>query len=143
MASVNTYLSFKGNCEEAFIFYKAAFGGEFSHISRFKDMPKDESDCKVNDNESDKIMHISLPIGDTTLMGCDVSEEWKSKVTEGNNFSISILAESKDEANQLFESLSEGGYVIMPMDKTFWDSYFGMFTDKFGIQWMVSFYAHA
>jgi len=139
MTTVNTYLTFKGNCEEAFNFYKTAFGGDFAFIGRFKDMPQDDPNNQVDKSDLDKIMHISLPIGNTVLMGSDAGGEWAQKITQGNNFSVSINTDSKKEADRLFNTLSENGQVLMPMDKTFWDSYFGMFTDQFGIQWMVSF----
>lgn len=139
MTTINTYLSFKGNCEEAFNFYKAAFGGEFAHVGRFKDMPQDDPTCKVDKSELNNIMHISFPIGNTVLMGSDSGGEWASQIKVGNNFSVSINTDSVAEADRLFNTLSANGKVIMPMNKTFWDSYFGMFTDQFGIQWMVSF----
>lgn len=139
MASVNIYLNFNGNCEEAFNFYKSAFGGEFSYVGRFRDMPSD-NDNAVPEEEGNKIMHISLPISaETTLMGSDTGGEWAPSFTQGNNFSISINAESKEEADKLFNGLSAGGKVTMPMNNTFWGDYFGMFMDKFGINWMVSF----
>ena len=141
MTTINTYLTFKGNCEEAFNFYKAAFGGEFTHVGRFNDMPQDPN-FQLDSSDQNNIMHISYPIGNTTLMGSDTSGEWVKGFTEGNNFSVSINTDSKDEADRLFNALSENGKVTMPMNKTFWNSYFGMFTDQFGIQWMVSFDAN-
>lgn len=140
MTTVNIYLNFDGNCSEAFHFYKSAFGGEFPYIGYFKDMPPQEGMPPMSAEEGNKIMHVSLPISkETTLMGSDVVGEWIPKFIKGNNFSISINADSKAEADRLFNELSAGGKVTMPMEKTFWDSYFGMFTDKFGINWMVSF----
>ena len=140
MTLVNVYLTFNGNCEEAFNFYKSVFGGEFSYIGRFKDMPADESK-KMPAADAEKIMHVSLPISkETMLMGSDVGGEWAPHFTAGNNFSISINTDSKSEADRLFNGLSAGGMVTMPMNKTFWGDYFGMFTDKFGINWMVSFH---
>ena len=138
MTTVNTYLTFNGNCETAFNFYKAAFGGEFEMVSKFKDMPPDPN-FEISDEEKEKIMHVSLPIGNTVLMGSDTGGEWAKGYKAGNNFSVSINTGSKEEAERLFNALSENGHIIMPMDKTFWGSYFGMFTDQFGIQWMVSF----
>jgi len=138
MTTVNTYLTFKGNCEVAFNFYKEAFGGEFSFLGRFDNIPKDDPNNNIDESEKDKIMHISLPIGNTILMGSDVGGEWAKEVTVGNNFSVSINTDSKDEADRLFKELSVNGKVTMPMDNTFWGSYFGMFFDQFGIQWMVS-----
>jgi len=138
MTTVNTYLTFNGNCEQAFNFYKSVFGGEFDHIGKFKDMPEDPK-YPMSEKDKEKVMHISFPISkETSLMGSDTGGEWASNFKQGNNFSISIDTDSKDEADRLFNELSKGGEVIMPMNKTFWGSYFGMFTDKFGIQWMVS-----
>ncbi|MGQ1788399.1 MULTISPECIES: VOC family protein [unclassified Saccharicrinis] len=139
MTTVNIYLTFNGNCEEAFNFYKSVFGGEFAMMSRFKEMPPQEG-MQMPEEEGDRIMHVTLPIGgDTVLMGSDTGGEWAAGYKEGNNFSISISADSKTKADEFFAKLSNGGKVIMPMEKTFWESYFGMFTDKFGINWMVSF----
>ncbi len=139
MTTINTYLTFNGNCEEAFNFYKSVFGGEFEHIGKFKDMTE-SPEFPVAESYKEKIMHISFPIGNTMLMGSDTSGEWSANFKQGNNFSVSINTENKNEADRLFNELSKGGKIMMPMNKTFWDSYFGMFTDKFGIQWMVSFY---
>jgi len=138
MTTVNTYLTFNGSCEEAFNFYKSAFGGEFAHISKFRDMPENP-DTPISEADKDKIMHVSLPISEETqLMGSDTGGEWAKNFTLGNNFSVSINTDSKEEADRLFNKLSDGGNITMPMERTFWDSYFGMFTDKFGVQWMVS-----
>jgi len=139
MTTINTYLTFNGNCEEAFNFYKSVFGGEFEHIGKFKDMPENPK-FPVSESDKEKVMHISFPIGNTMLMGSDTGGEWSANFKQGNNFSVSINTENKNEADRLFNELSEGGKIMMPMNKTFWNSYFGMFTDKFGIQWMVSFY---
>ncbi|HEX6168746.1 MAG TPA: VOC family protein [Chitinophagaceae bacterium] len=140
MATVNVYLNFKGNCEEAFNFYKSVFGGEFPYIGRFKDMPPQEGMPALPKDMEDKIMHVSLPISkETMLMGSDTGGEWAPSFIQGNNFSISISAESQQEADRFFNELSKGGKVTMPMNKTFWGDYFGMFADKFGINWMVSY----
>ncbi len=140
MASVNVYLNFDGNCEQAFSFYKSAFGGEYPYIGRFKDMPPQEGMPPMPQEMADRIMHVSLPISkETMLMGSDTGGEWASSYKQGNNFSISVNAESREEADRLFAALSEGGKVTMPMNKTFWGDYFGMWTDKFGINWMMSF----
>ena len=139
MTTVNTYLTFNGNCEEAFTFYKSVLGGEFAHIGKFKDMPEDPN-FPISDEDTDKVMHVAYPISkETMLMGSDTGGEWSKNFTQGNNFSISISTHSKAEADRLFEGLSAHGKVTMLMNKTFWDSYFGMFTDQFGIQWMVTF----
>ena len=138
MTTVNVYLTFQGNCEEAFNFYKSVFGGDFGYVGRFKDMPPvDGKSAPAKDAE--KIMHISLPVSkETILMGSDTSEGFGPPVTVGNNFSVSITTDSKDNADNFFKKLSAGGQVGMPMGETFWGSYFGMFTDKFGINWMVN-----
>ena len=139
MTTVNIYLTFDGNCEEAFNFYKSVFGGEFPYIGRYKDMPA-EGGQKADSKDDNKIMHVSLPISkETMLMGSDTGGDWASNYSKGNNFAVSISTDSKAEADRLFNSLSAGGNPTMPMNKTFWGDYFGMFTDKFGINWMVSF----
>jgi PhnB protein len=133
MAAVNPYLNFSGNCDEAFDFYKSVFGGEFTSKMRFKDVP---SDVQM---EGEKIMHMSLPIGrGTSLMGSDRPGSMGPTV-DGTNFYIAIAPETQEETERLFNGLSAGGNVFMPLDKTFWGAYFGMFTDKFGIQWMVNY----
>lgn len=139
MASVNVYLMFNGNCEEVFTFYQSVFGGDIPYMGRYSDMPPSE-EGKISTDDAEKIMHVSLPISkETVLMGSDVGGEWTSKFVEGNNFSISITTDSREESDRLFAALSAGGNVKMAMNKTFWDDYFGMFTDKFGINWMVSY----
>lgn len=140
MPSVNIYLTYNGNCEEAFRFYKSVFGGEFAYVGRYKDMPPQEGSKPVSPEDGEKIMHISLPISnETMLMGSDTGGEWASSFQQGNNFAISVNAGSKEEADRIFAGLSEGGRVTMPMSATFWGDYFGMWTDKFGINWMMSF----
>jgi len=137
MATLNPYLNFPGNTEEAFNFYKSVFGGEFMMIQRFKDTP--EAD-RVPEKEKEKIMHISLPIGKgNVLMGTDALESMGHKVTVGDNISLSLSPESEEETKKLFNALSAGGKVTVPLDKMFWGALFGMFTDKFGIQWMVNY----
>ncbi|MDP4262683.1 MAG: VOC family protein [Bacteroidota bacterium] len=137
MKTVNPYLNFPGNTEEAFNFYKSVFGGEFITLQRFKDTP--EAD-RVPQNLKEKIMHISLPIGKgNVLMATDALESMGHKVSAGTNFHLSINADSEEETKKLFTALSAGGKVTMPLDKMFWGAYFGMCTDKFGIQWMVSY----
>ncbi len=140
MPSVNVYLTFNGNCEDAFNFYKSVFGGEFPYIGRFKEMPPQEGVPPMSAADAEKIMHVSLPVGPhTVLMGSDTGGEWSSSYKPGNNFSISVNADSKEQADQIFNGLASGGMVTMPMNKTFWGDYFGMCTDKFGINWMMSF----
>lgn len=142
MAILSIYLNFKGNCEEAFGFYKSVFGGEFPYIGRYKDMPQDGSTCPPED--AGKIMHISLPVSkETVLMGCDVLEYPGRELVAGNNFSVMVSTSGKEEADHIFNGLATGGTVTMPLSNTFWGAYFGMLTDKFGINWMVSFEAAA
>ena len=142
MATVNVYLNFNGNCEEAFNFYKSVFGREFPYIGRFKDMPPQEGMRPLPKDMENKIMHVSLPISkETMLMGSDTGGEWASSFIQGNNFSLSINTESQEEADRLFNELSKGGKVTIAMNNTFWGDYFGMFADQFGINWMVSYNA--
>lgn len=140
MATVNVYLTFNGNCLEAFNFYKSVFGGDFPYVGKFNEMPPQEGMPPMSAEDGEKIMHISLPIStETILMGSDTGGEWSSNFSIGNNFSISVNTQSTQEAVQLFNGLSLDGQITMPLAKTFWGSYFGMLTDKFGINWMVSF----
>ena len=140
MAAVNPYFTFNGTCEEAFTFYKSVFGGEFAMIGKMKDMPPMEGCPSVSEADGNRIMHVSLPISkETILMGSDTMDSFGPQVVAGNNFSISINTDSTEEADKLFAGLSAGGKVTMPMAKSFWGAYFGMFTDKFGINWMINF----
>lgn len=137
MASINPHINFNGNAEEAFNFYKSVFGGEFAKIMRFKDLASD--DFQVSEQEANKIMHIALPIGKNMLMANDVPE-FMGKTNENENRSkIVITAESKEEADKLFNGLSAGGQVEMPISDSPWGTYFGMLRDKYGIEWMVDF----
>lgn len=139
MKTVNPYLTFNGTCEEAFNFYKSVFGGEFGHLGRFSDIPESEDMEPMTKAEGNRIMHVSLPISkETILMGSDSHPKF-GDVTSGSNMSIAIGADSKEEADKLFTGLSKGGKITMPIADTFWGDYFGMFTDKFGFEWMVSF----
>jgi len=136
MVTINPYLNFPGNTEEAFIFYKSVFGGEFLNLTRFKDT---QEGGKVSENEKEKIMHISLPVGKNIFMATDALESMGHKLTAGNNFQLSVEAESKEEATKIFNGLSKGGKVTVPLADAFWGAYFGMLQDKFGVQWMVSY----
>jgi len=139
MATVNIYLTFNGNCKEAFDFYKSVLGGEFPYVGKFGDMPPSEEQ-PMPEADKDKIMHISLPVSkETILMGSDSGSEWADNLKQGNNFSISLNTDSREEAERLFNGLSEGGQVTMPLADTFWGAYFGMWADKFGINWMVNY----
>lgn len=143
MPSIHPYLNYLGNCEDAFKLYKSLFGGEYSYISRFGEMPPQDG-MEVPEEKKNQIMHVSLPINEhITLMGSDVGFGWESKTIVGNNISVSITADTKEQAEQFFSGLSEGGQVIMPMADTFWGDYFGMLVDPFGINWMVSYNADA
>jgi PhnB protein len=137
MAHINPHINFNGNAEEAFTFYKSVFGGEFAKIMRFKDLSSPE--FPVAENEANKIMHIALPIGKNILMANDVPESMGEVNENENRSKISISAESKEEADKLFHGLSAGGQVEMPIMDSPWGSYFGMFRDKYGIEWMVDF----
>ncbi len=136
MKTINPYLNYKGTAEQAFNLYKAVLGGEIVSLQRYKDIPGYE----VAEADQDKLMHISLMINkDNILMATDAVDNMGEKMVEGNNFSLSISADSEAEADRIFKELAEGGVAKMPMQKTFWGAYFGMLNDRFGIQWMVSF----
>lgn len=140
MATVNVYLTINGNCEEAFNFYQSVFGGKFPYVGRFGDMPPQEDGTQISEEEKNRIMHISHPISqETMLMGSDTAGEWASNFTQENNIALSLNADSREEAKRLMTGLSEGGKVTMPLQDTFWGAYFGMWTDKFGINWMVNY----
>ncbi len=137
MALINPHINFNGNAEEAFTFYKSIFGGEFSKIIRFKDIATEE--FPISDKEAHKIMHIALPIGQNFLFANDIPEIM-GRVNENENRSkIVITAESKEEAYKLFHGLSAGGQIEMPIDENPDGTYFAMFRDKFGIEWIVKF----
>lgn len=137
MALINPYLNFLGNTEEAFNFYKSVFGGEFRILQRFKDTPEKD---KIPEKDLEKIMHIALPIGNgNILMGTDALESVGHFINVGNNISLSIDTESKVEADDIFNKLSDGGKITMPLDKMFWGAYFGMLVDRFGIHWMINY----
>jgi PhnB protein len=139
MPKINPYINFNGNTEEAFNFYKSVFGGEFAMVMRFKDLPGD-TDNKWTESEANKIMHIALPIGKSDLLMANDVPLSMGRVNENENRSkISISAESKEEADKLFNGLSAGGQIEAPIGDSPWGSYFGMFRDKYGIEWMVDF----
>ena len=137
MALINPHVNFNGNAEEAFTFYKSVFGGEFTKIMRFKDLSSPE--FPVAENEANKIMHIALPIGKSFLMANDVPESMGKTNENENRSKIFISAESREEADKLFNGLSAGGNIEMPISDSPWGSYFAMFRDKFGIEWMVDY----
>jgi PhnB protein len=138
MATINPYIHFNGNAEEAFTFYKSVFGGEFAMVTRFKDLSNAEH--PISETEGNKIMHIALPIGKTSVLMASDTPEFMGKHNENETRSkISIGAESKEEADKLFNGLSAGGTIEMPIADSPWGSYFGMFRDKYGIEWMIDF----
>jgi PhnB protein len=137
MALINPHINFNGNAEEAFNFYRSVFGGEFTKIVRLKDLSGPE--FPVAEHDANKIMHIALPIGQNMLMANDVPESMGRVNERENRSKIVISAESREEADRLFNGLSAGGEVEVPMNDSPWGSYFGMFRDKFGIEWMVDF----
>lgn len=137
MTAINPYLSFSGNAEEAFEFYRSVFGGDFLAVMRWSDNP-DAGDMPAGDQQ--KIMHVALPLGDgQVLMGADSPESMGGPLQAGNNFAITIEPDSEEEARRLFDGLAAGGQVTMPLEQTFWGALFGMFTDKYGIRWMVNY----
>jgi PhnB protein len=137
VVQINPYINFNGNAEEAFIFYKSVFGGEFAKITRFKDISNPE--FPVAENDANKILHIALPIGKNILMANDVPEHMGRTNENENRSKISISAENKEEADRLFNGLSVGGQIEAPIGDSPWGTYFGMFRDKYGIEWMVDF----
>ncbi len=138
MATLNTWINFNGNAEEAFTFYKSVFGGEFTKIVRFKDIASNE--MPIPEKEADKIMYIGLPIGNNTMLIANDVPEVMGRVNEKENRSkILVSTDSKEEADKLFTGLSEGGEVEGPMGDSPWDSYAGMFRDKYGIEWIIEF----
>jgi len=137
MAKINLYLNFSGTTEEAFKFYKSVFGGEFIGLQRFKDTPVVEN---LAEKDAAKLKHVSLTLGENLLLhGTDMLESRGQTLLAGNNFSLMIEAASKAEAEEFFGKLSDGGKVITPMREEFWGAYYGAFTDKFGIQWMINY----
>ena len=137
MTKLNTYLNIAGNTEEAFNFYKSVFGGEFSAVIRFKDMPMEGQ--KLSKEDENKIMHIGLPVGQDMLMATDALESMGFKVVQGNNSYIMIQVDTKQEADRIFNALSAGGKVEMAMADQPWGDYYGSFWDKFGVGWMVDY----
>lgn len=137
MAQINPHINFNGNAEEAFTFYKSVFGGEFTKVVRFKEISSPE--YPIPPNEENKLMHIALPIGGNVLTANDILEIMGKVSEEENRSKISITAESKEEAHTLFKGLSAGGQIEMPLDENSDGTYFAMFRDVFGIEWMVKF----
>ena len=130
--SINAYLNFNGNCREAFEFYQSVFGGEFNHVATFAEGP---DEMPVSDAEKNKIMHVSLDVGSSVLMGSDVPEHFGPPRTFGDNVALSFTADSRLDADALFAAMSMGGRVEMPMQDMFWGDYFGACVDRFGVNW--------
>ena len=142
MATANIYLIFNGNCEKAFDFYKSVFGGEFCYVGRYGEMPLSEGEvgCAMPDENKNRIMHVGLPIGkNTMLMGEDNMKENEGETVFGNNFSICVTPDSREEADALFCELSTGGRVLKPIKEEFWGDYYGQVTDQFGVNWMICY----
>ncbi|AHF15465.1 VOC family protein [Niabella soli] len=141
MAKLNPYLNFDGTAEAAFNFYKSVFGGEFrGGVMRMGDAPGCEN---LSADEKSRVMHIALPIGTDMLMASDIVPSMGHKLTVGNNNYVSIFPESREEADRLFNGLSAGGTIEMPMQDQFWGDYFGSFTDKYGVGWMINYSAQS
>ena len=139
MTKLNCHLNFQDNAEDAFNFYKSVFGGEFAGIMRFKDVTDFPGKEKLNEEDLNKIMHIALPIGDNMLMATDMLESQGQKLKTGNDVTLSVHPDSKKEADRVYNELSAGGKAHMPMADMFWGDYWGMLTDKFGVNWMVNY----
>jgi len=138
MTKLNSYLNFQGKTEEAFNLYKSVFGGEFSAIMRYKDVPDLPGKEKLSESDLNKVMHIALKIGDDLLMATDMLEAFGQHLKTGNSPTLSLHTDSKQEADRLYKALSQGGQSHAPMRDVAW-GYWGMLTDKFGVQWMVNF----
>lgn len=138
MARLDTYLNFQGNTEEAFEFYRSVFGGEFTSVMRFGEMPGCD-EMEISEEDKGKIMHISLPVGNAILMATDSLESMGQKLEFGNNTHLSFSPDSREEADRVFAALADGGKVHMPLDDMFWGDYWGSLTDRFGVNWMVNF----
>lgn len=137
MPSINPYINFNGNAEEAFHFYKSVFGGEFTNIIRFKDVTSDE--FPIPEREADKIMRITLPIGPTILIANDVPEALGPVNEKENRSKIAVNVDSREEADRIFTGLSAGAEVEMAMSESPWGTYFSMFRDKYGIEWTIEY----
>lgn len=137
MKTANPYLNFAGNTEEAFDFYKSVFGGEFLSVIRFRDFG--DNSMGVPEKELDKIAHIALPLGPSNLiMATDVLDGWKP-LSVGSNFYIAFETDTAEEADTLFDRLSDGGQKEMLLQPTAWAEKYGTCTDRFGVQWMVMY----
>ncbi len=133
--TINAYLTFAGECRAAFEFYRSVFGGDFLFMQTFGDGP---AEMQAPEEAKDLIMHVTLPVGGGVLMGSDTIEQFSPLPVQGTNFSLSLGPDSKQQADELFAKLSDGGRVTMPMQDQFWGAYFGTCTDRFGIGWMIN-----
>lgn len=137
---LQAYLNFDGEADEAFQFYHLVFGGDFSHRSTMGEIPGGD---ELPVEEQNRIMHISLPIkDDIVLMGSDILPSAGHQVHKGNNLYISLQVDSRKEADKVFDGLSRGGKVEMPMEDQFWGDYYGSLQDRFGVHWMISYPHH-
>jgi len=138
MTRLHSYLNFAGNAEEAFNFYRSVFGGEFSSVARFKDFPMEG--VSIPEEDQDKIMHVALPIGeDDILMASDTLQSLGQELVQGNHIYVSVHPTSKEEADRIFNALSEGAGIEMPIADQAWGGYYGALKDKFGVMWMVNY----
>lgn len=135
MKAVNITLLFDGEAEAALNFYRSVFGGEFENFQRMSDIPGDHH---VPAEEANKVLHATLPIGNSRVMAMDSPKD-RMVLNKGNNFMITVDTESEEETTRAFNALAEGGFIMMPLENQFWGAFFGMVTDKFGIQWMLSY----
>jgi PhnB protein len=140
MIKLNPYLNFMGNTEEAFLFYQSIFGGNFQSLTRFRDIPDLTGKEKMTEKELNMVVHIALPIGDNLLLATDALESMGHSLSIGNNTSMSLHPDTREEADRLYNALSAGGQATTPMDDMFWGDYWGMLTDKFGTQWMINYH---
>jgi PhnB protein len=139
MASVGTYLNFARETEEAFNFYKQVFGGEFQGFQRLGEVPPQDGQPPLPEEDKNLVMHVGLQIlGSHWLMGSDAPESMSFKINKGNNVYISLSPDTRKQVDELFKKLSEGGNVEMAPQEMFWGDYFGSCTDKFGVQWMFN-----
>ena len=134
--SLGIYLFFDGNCREAFEFYRSVLGGEYVVLQTFGDGPPD---MNVSEEEKDRVMHVSLAFGSGVLMGSDSASAFGPPPVQGTNFALSIEGESREHCDEVLAKLSDGGTVTMPMQETFWGAYFGSWTDRFGMSWMINY----
>ena len=137
MATINPYINFNGNAEEAFTFYQSVFGGEFTSVIRFKDL--ESAEFPVSEADADKLMRIVLPIGGNVLIANDVPASFGPVSENENRSKIAVSVDSREEADRIFTGLSADGSIEMPLSDSPWGTSFAMFRDKYGIEWTVEF----